>query len=407
VGAMMENKKYHIIFHIDMNCFFASCEIAENQLLKGKPVVVAHNDVFKKGIVLTASYEARAYGVYTTMKLLDVFKICPQVVIVEPHMSLYKSYSKKFFDYFYNITPLVQKMSIDEGFLDVTEVCNNNNPLLLAQNVQKDLLAMGLPCSIGVAPNKFLAKMASDMKKPLGITVLRKREISEILWPMKINEMFGVGKKTAIKLGELNIKTIGDLANFKDMELLNSKLGTKWATGLYKNANGEGSVSVEVEDSNDFASTSNSKTLMYDENRVYVLKDILRNLCNSMCFRMERAGKGTKRIGLQIKYSNYDIGTYSMSLNAPINDNIHFYQYTENLFDENYDGVTNVRMVRIYTGKLESIKEKADYNLFSNFTEIEKKDNIKKLLENINKQYGNNTIKVGIKEDKKNENRRN
>ena len=124
------------------------------------------------------------------MLVKDAIKLCPNLVIVEPNYQLYSYYSKKFFDYLYTITNKIEPMSIDEGFMDVTDVCKGEDAIKLANTIQTKLLnEYNLPCSIGVAPNKFLAKMASDMKKPLGIQVLRIREVEGILWPLDISEI--------------------------------------------------------------------------------------------------------------------------------------------------------------------------------------------------------------------------
>ena len=169
-----------IIFHIDMNSFFASCEIAEKPELFDKDVAVAPYSSERKSIILAANYNAKRKGIKTTMHIHEALKICPTLVIVDSNHQLYNEYSRKFFTYFLSITPLVEPASIDEGYLDVTDVCKTINPIELAEKIQKDLMEQfKLPCSIGIAPNKFLAKMASDMKKPLGITVLRKREVKE------------------------------------------------------------------------------------------------------------------------------------------------------------------------------------------------------------------------------------
>ena len=206
-------KTSRIILHIDMNCFFASCEIAENPELLKKPVVIAHDDPFQRSIVLTASYVARSYGIKTTMQVREAFQLCKDIIIIEPDMDLYVSYSEKFYQYLLTITKKVEMASIDEAYVDVSDY--QGNVVALADKIQNDLLKeYRLPCSIGIAPNKFLAKMASDMKKPLGITILRKRELNQYLWPLPLEQMHGVGKKTAPKLQSLGLKTIGDLPTF-------------------------------------------------------------------------------------------------------------------------------------------------------------------------------------------------
>ena len=244
-----------------MNCFFASCEIAEDPSLNGKPLIIARDDVFRKSIILTATYEARKYGIYTTMLVKDAIKLCPNVVIREPDYQLYSYYSKKFFDYLRTITNKIEPMSIDEGYLDVTDVCKNVSAIELAQRIQKTLLdEFRLPCSIGIAPNKFLAKMASDMKKPLGITILRKREVEQKLWPLPINNMMGVGKKTAPRLESIGIKTIGDVAKFKNIELLKKTVGPAMTEYLINKSYGIDDSKVIYDSFEDVSSVSNSST---------------------------------------------------------------------------------------------------------------------------------------------------
>ena len=137
---MKSENQFKVIFHIDMNAFFASCEIAEDPKLVGKPVVVAHNDPFRRSIILTASYEARKYGIKTTMLTKEAIKLCPSVIIVEPKHELYQKYSKLFFEYMYTITKKYEIMSIDEGFFDTTEICMKYNPLQVAKRIQDNLL---------------------------------------------------------------------------------------------------------------------------------------------------------------------------------------------------------------------------------------------------------------------------
>ncbi|NAP00366.1 DNA polymerase IV, partial [Halomonas sp. MG34] len=200
--------KGRVIFHIDMNCFYASVEAAYNPDLKGKALAIAGNPEERKGIVVTSSYEARAKGVKTTMTIWQAKRNCPELIVMRPNFERYRAASKALFRILSEITPDVQPVSIDEGYMDITHVTSDLTPLQIADSLQKRVLdELDLPCSIGIAPNKFLAKMASDMKKPLGITVLRKRELASTLWPLPIGEMYGVGEKTATKLIEKGIKT--------------------------------------------------------------------------------------------------------------------------------------------------------------------------------------------------------
>ncbi len=167
--------KGRIIFHIDMNSFYASVEMAYDPSLRGKPIAVAGNVKERKGIIVTCSYEARARGVKTTMPVWRAKRLCPELIVVPPNFDRYRSSSKEMFSILREYTDLVEPVSIDEGYMDITDTPHRHRAYETAEDIQarlqKELL---LPSSIGIAPNKFLAKMASDMKKPLGITILRK-----------------------------------------------------------------------------------------------------------------------------------------------------------------------------------------------------------------------------------------
>ena len=392
----MQTSNYRIIFHIDMNCFYASCEIAENPELKGLPVVVAHDDVFRKSIILTATYEARKYGIYTTMLVKDAIKLCPNLVIVEPNHQLYSYYSKKFFDYLYTITKKIEPMSVDEGFMDVTDVCKGADAIDLANKIQSTLLnEFNLPCSIGIAPNKFLAKMASDMKKPLGITILRKRDIPEKMWPLPINDIVGIGKKTTPRLNEIGIYKIGDIVRFKNQELLKKTVGNAMYEYLINRVNGIDDNPVNYENLDDVSSVSNSHTYDFDQYDVNVFKDTLKVLNNSVSYRLEKDGYVANTIGIQII-------NRSRGLPTPINDSYEMYKIICDLFDENYDGVTPIRLLGVFATRL--IKQEKivkQYTLFDDFDKIDKENNIQELLSKINNQFNNEIINFGYKNKNK------
>ena len=401
----MQNTSYRIIFHIDMNCFYASCEIAENPDLHGLPVVIAHDDVFRKGIILTASYEARKYGIYTTMLVKDAIKLCPKLVVIEPNHQLYSYYSRKFFEYLHTITKKIEPMSVDEGFMDVTDVCQGKDAIALAEKIQKTLLDdFKLPCSIGIAPNKFLAKMASDMKKPLGITILRKRDIPEKMWPLPIEDIVGIGKKTAPRLHDIGISKIGDIANFTNKELLKKTVGVAMYDYLINRVNGIDNNPVNYENLDDVSSISNSHTYDFDQYDVNIFKETLKVLTNSVSYRLEREGYVANTIGIQIKYNNFQMINRSKGLNTPINDSYSIYNIVCDLFDEYYDGVTPIRLLGVFSTRLK--KEETivkQYTLFDDLDKLDKENNIQELLSKINNQFNENIINFGYKKkgDKK------
>lgn len=382
-----------------MNCFFVSCEIAENPDLKGKKVAVAPHTTDRKGIILAASYEARPYGVHSAMRVSDALKACPDLILVEPSMTLYSEYSEMFFSYFMKITPLVEPASIDEGYLDITDVCKPEEVVDLAHKIQNTLLnEFNLPCSIGIGPNKFLAKMASDMKKPLGITVLRKREIEKLMWPLPIEDLFGVGKKTLEKMKALNIKTIGELANFKDLNLLEHVLGSMSFKYLYDSAHGEGSNEVDVNRFHEFSSIGNSQTFEFDEYLINNMLLTIKLLTNSVSNRLEKASKKAHTFTLQIKYNNFKVVSRSKTLSYATSDSFEMFQIYKDLFDDYYDDTFPVRLLGISAGKLIDKKDEIQQlSLFDQLPKIEQEHKITNLVNSINKSLGKDSLKIGVK----------
>ena len=402
-------KTSRIILHIDMNCFFASCEIAENPELLKKPVVIAHDDPFQRSIVLTASYVARSYGIKTTMQVREAFQLCKDIIIIEPDMDLYVSYSEKFYQYLLTITKKVEMASIDEAYVDVSDY--QGNVVALADKIQNDLLKeYRLPCSIGIAPNKFLAKMASDMKKPLGITILRKRELNQYLWPLPLEQMHGVGKKTAPKLQSLGLKTIGDLANPKNLALMKQKLGNIYATSLHQRASGIDDSEVDYSGKVEVGSISNSHTFdrnIYEEK---ILNDTLKILVNTVANRLQKKNLKAYTIGLQLKYANFRQINRSQSLETPTNNESDIYKITEAILDENFEeglyDINNrrdsncIRLIGVFANRIVESKEQPhqQITIFDNLTELEKKEELKKIIDGVKTKFGETTINQGYYE---------
>jgi len=387
-----------IIFHIDLNSFFASCEVADNPDLAGKPIVVAPDNK-RRGIILAASYEARKFGVKSAMRLSDAMKLCPYIIVVDANMSLYSHYSRIFFEYLLTITQELEPASIDEGYLDVTEVAKTIHPVELAEKIQKELLEKyKLPCSIGIAPNKFLAKMASDMKKPLGITILRKREIDQYLWPLPIEAMPGVGKKTYPKLVDLGIKTIYDLAHYPKLDVLQDVVGKNNAQYLMEKAHG---IDDSVVDSNRFdevLSVSNSHTFDADIYDIKVAKMGLRVLCNTVSNRLIKKELKAYTFTLQIKYNTFKSITRARTLDTALSDSNQMYAILEDLYDEYYDDIFGVRLLGVEAGKLiQSKDEVIQLSIFDQKSISEKESSVYELISRLQTQFGKDIIAKGVK----------
>lgn len=276
-GEMMEHKG-RIIFHVDMNSFYASVEQAHDPSLKGKPIAIAGNPKERRGILVTCSYEARALGVYTTMTVHEAKRKCPDLLLLPPDFQKYREASKAMFAILRSYTELVEPVSIDEGYMDVTLLSKERHALQIAQEIQTRLLTeLDLPCSIGVAPNKFLAKTASDMKKPMGITVLRLRDIEQVLWPLEVVKMHGIGESTAKKLNDQGIFTIGNLAMVEE-HTIKHILG-KNGVRLRARANGIDTREVDPIAIYDTKSVGNSTTLPQDVTDIRLLHKTIDGLC--------------------------------------------------------------------------------------------------------------------------------
>ena len=215
------------ILHVDMNCFYASVEMAERPELRGRPVIVGGDEESRHGIVLTASYPAKRRGVKTGSALWEARRACPDAVIVPPRYGLYMRYSRLARDIYYQYTDLVEPFGLDEAWLDVTSSAHlqGGDPLLIARDIsERVLMELGVTVSVGVSWNKIFAKFGSDYDKPNGLTVITPENACGLVWPAKVSELLYVGPATTRKLNHLGILTIGDLACADD-ELIRRTLG--------------------------------------------------------------------------------------------------------------------------------------------------------------------------------------
>lgn len=376
--------KARIIFHVDMNSFYASVEMAYNPKLKGKPLAVAGNPEERKGIIVTSSYEARARGVKTTMPLWEAKKLCPELIVVRPNFERYRETSRKIFQLLAEITPIIEPVSIDEGYMDVTD--HPVHPLQLAKKIQKQLLnELDIPCSIGIGPNKFLAKTASDMKKPLGITVLRIRDLPTKLWPLPIDKMYGVGEKTAEKLKKMNIRTIGDLAK-ADVYAVSQMLGIN-GERLINRANGLDPRPVDPDSVNDFKSIGNSQTLPHDTTDMTEMLQILSQLADRVEERLKRRELKGKTVQLMIRYSNRKTITRSRKLDQFIDDKETILAVIKDLLTEHW----SQEPVRLLGVTVQDLLEKQyvveQLDLFT-YQEVEKKVAIRETVEQLKEKFG-------------------
>ena len=333
-----------VYFHIDLNAFFASCEELLDPSLKGKPLVVGGKS--RRSVISTANYEARKYGIHSAMPMQQAEKLCKDLVIVNGHYAFYSDMSYQFMQIIHSYTDLVEKASIDECYADMTDViCRYPKPLDVAFEIQRRVLEeTGLRCSIGIGPNMFLAKMASDMKKPMGITVLRIRDVPEKMWPLPIKEMQGIGKRTVPLMEDLNIHTIKDLATYQDLNALKPVLG-KNIESMIKRANGYDDRTLMTD--YDSKSMGISETLLEDVTDYDELRGLIRTLCRRLSKRLKEAHKAGYHVSLRICYYDFRNANKSKKLSTPIWTSDDLFVQAMILFDSSYEEEEAVRLIGV------------------------------------------------------------
>ncbi|HKL84691.1 MAG TPA: DNA polymerase IV, partial [Bacilli bacterium] len=368
------------IMHIDLNAFFATAEVIRNPALANKPLVVGGTG--RRGIVSTASYEARAFGIHSAMPTYMAERLCPNLIILPSDFKLYSRLSREFFDFVRHYTSLIEIASIDECYADMTETLKNvKNPIEFLTNLQKDLYEKTkLKCSIGIGPTKFLAKMASDYQKPMGLTIFRRRDLAQTLWKLPIKSMYGVGKKTYPRLEKIGIHTIGDLATSESEEVKNL-LGKFYFT-LKEWVTGYGSDEVNPEP-DDPKSIGNSRTLASDTDDYDEIRSMIIYLCQEVSERAQAEKMLGSTIQIVLKNSDFSTINRSITLEKPTNDLGIIYLEAMRLFDKNYQGQM-IRLVGVTLANLVAVSEvTTQLSLFdSTITTVSKTEQI---IQNFNK----------------------
>ena len=385
-----------VIFLVDMNAFYISCEKTRYPEIEGKPAAVAGDPVNRTGIILTANYEARKYGIKTTMILREAFRLCPDLIIIPPDHSFYEKISKEVMQILSSYTPVIEQNSIDEAWLDMTG-CESlfGQPLESAKSIMNRIKnELNLWCSIGISENKFLAKMASEMKKPLGITELWIKDIQDKLWSLQVNHMYGVGKQTAKKLNSIGIFTIKELAVIKKEDIY-QKLG-KTGVELVLLANGIDNSPVAV-NREEMKSIGRSTTLPHDITDIEYAKAILMELSDDVGMTARKNLKKGNTVQITIKYSNFNAITRQMGISPTCNIK-DIYAAGVKLLESNWSNEP-VRLLGISLSGFQNDSEQISMFHLDDLDEAkcdDKIDNLEDVILKIRKKYGAEIIKPGI-----------
>ena len=369
-----------VIFHIDINAFFASAHSILDPSLRDKPVVVCSNH--RGSVVTTASYAARAYGIQSAMPLALAKNKCRDLVVIDIDFDLYHDLSQRFIKIVQSYSTHLEQASIDECYVDVTHAIQNyEKPLDLAIQIQQHILReLLLPVSIGVGPNKFLAKMASDMKKPMGIQILRIREVEQLLWPLSIDAMFGIGKKTVPRLQSIGIETIGDLAQSDEMRL-RPILGIN-TENFIKRANGYDLSPIEVISSR--KSVGQSKTFSNPMTDIDEIRHALLTEVEEVARRLNDHELSAKTVTLAIRLEDYKTAARSLTFESYLSDKNSLFERVLGLYDE-FDGLGAISFLAVTASNLVTQEQRIEQlNIFDDLQNPTVDDIIQRLNKTLN-----------------------
>jgi DNA polymerase-4 len=378
------------IIHLDMDAFYASVEVLDDPALKGRPVIVGGPK--QRGVVSAASYEARRFGVHSALPMATAMRLCPQGVFLPVRMGRYKEVSDQIFEIFHRFTPLVEPLSLDEAFLDVTASIElfgvaEQIASTIKQTVREEI---GLTVSAGVGPSKLAAKIASDLNKPDGLTIVPEGKVRQFLAPLPIDKLWGIGKVTQKDLSLLNVKTIGDLSRLPK-DLLQRRFGQQ---GLQMYFLSKGIDDRAVQADRKIKSIGREETFEEDIlDKEKAIKDVLR-LSQRVSKRLRRHGVGGRTISLKVTYHDFSRISRSVTLPAATNDGRKVYRHCLDLLEKTEIGKKPIRLLGIYLSQLAKPGE-GQLSLFGPENGLNKGDQLNRALDLIQVKYGNQAIQPG------------
>ncbi len=394
----MKNKKRTVYFHIDVNNAYLSWEalyrmreLGETEDIREQDAIIGGDISKRHGVVLAKSQSAKKYGVRTGEPVVSAMKKCPGLRSYKPNMWYYKERSRELMQLFQKYAPVVDQYSIDEAFLDMTGTYSlYGDPVEFAYRLKEEIKeTLEFTVNIGISSNRLLAKMASDFSKPDKVHTLFPEEIQEKMWPLPVEDLFYVGKSTAVRLHALGIHTIGDVAQ-SDLPVLKSHFKSHGEV-IYNFANG---IDLTLEDRTEAVQKGygNSVTIPYDIKEAEDAYHTIMGLCESVCSRMRRDSVQATVLCVELKDSNFQVKRHQRTLLSPTDVTDECYQIACDLFDELWDG-SPIRLIGVTANKV-SENGVRQLNLF----DMESHDKLKNLdmaLDSIREKYGSEAVKRG------------
>jgi len=380
----------HII-HLDMDAFYPAVEVLDHPDLKGKPVIVG--GIGDRGVVSSASYEAREFSVHSAQPMVTARRLCPQGIFLPVRMGRYREISEQIFRIFHHFTPLVEPLSIDEAFLDVTGSTRLfGEPEVIARKIKTQIVReTGLTASAGVAPSKFVAKIASDMDKPDGLVVVPPENIRKFLDPLPIEKMWGVGKVTREALGRLGVRTFRDLSRIP-VKVLKQRFGKQ---GIRMHELSLGLDQRRVVPEREVKSLGHEETFAQDIEDVEEVRREILALSSKVARRLRRKGIQGKTVTLKVKYSDFVQITRSATLPLATDDGLEIFSTAARLLLNTEAGKRPIRLLGVVLSQLEVAWKEEQLSLFEMESGSQKRRSLNQALDSVSAKHGEKAVRPG------------
>jgi DNA polymerase-4 len=376
--------------HADLDAFYASVEQLDHPEYKGKPVIVGGLPSDRRSVVSTASYEARTFGVHSAMPIFQAYKLCPKGIYLRGNMTRYKEKSEEVMAILSTFSPDVKAISIDEAFVDITGTERLFGPAeTLAKKLKEKVLKeTGLVISLGLASNKYIAKIASGMSKPDGLYIIEVGGEEKFMRSLPVKKIWGAGEKTQEIFRKYGITTCEELYNLS-LEKLSSIFGKAFGLFLYKAVRGEAAATFD--DDRGTHSMSSERTFPYDLYDEFTIETVIFDICQDLMFRLYSNNLQSKTIFLKIRYDDFHTETSRETLPHPIISLNELFENISSLFKRKYQQGRRVRLIGAGLAGLEAESKVCQNELFENINDKERK--LEKIILDINKKHPDAQLK--------------
>lgn len=382
------------VLHVDMDAFFASIEQLDHPEWRGLPVIVG-GSADRRGVVSTASYEARLYGVHSAMPSAQAVRLCPDAIWAPARFDRYHEVSRAIVAVFERLTPFVQQVSVDEAYLDVTPTEHRpTDPIDVARRIQAEVDAMGLSCSIGIATSKTVAKIASDADKPHGITVVRPGDEAAFLAPMSVRALPGVGAATAERLRIAGIRTLGELAGLDDA----SALQLMGSSGHELVRRARGVDDRPVHDPDAVKSVSNEHTFSTDVRTRVEIESALRKLVERVSERLRRKGLQGRTATVKFRYADFTTRTVRHTAARPMDLAADLLPVALRLLEETWTPGAGLRLLGFGVSGFGERSEQMDLFAADAEEDTERSRALVDSIDAVRARFGSGAIRLGMHE---------